>query len=280
MSANSSPRSAAPASARRERISFWESTGPAFPSLKGAPSTRYYFEGERLLFREFFPKLGGLSLLKTDLWDEAKNTEILVWAAEQGARPFGLDISLGLTRQARAALEGHDPGLVTADVRALPFAEGAFDLVYSMGTIEHFEEYEAAVREIHRVLKPGGRALVGVPNKLDPFLRPVLVFLLNKMGLYAYGREKSFTPGQLRRLLRSAGFRVRATSGLLFLPGWLRLLDLWFHTRVPALTRLTRALIRPFALVYQACPRLRRHGYLLAVLADKQPPAFQAKNRR
>ena len=44
-----------------------------------------------------------------------------------------------------------------------------------MGTIEHFDESDAAVREMWRVLKPGGRAVVGVPNRLDPFLRPLLV---------------------------------------------------------------------------------------------------------
>jgi ubiquinone/menaquinone biosynthesis C-methylase UbiE len=63
---------------------------------------------------------------------------------------------------------------VVGDVRAIPFREGSVDAVYSMGTIEHFEEYAQAVREIFRVLRPGGTAIVGVLNKLDPFLRPLL----------------------------------------------------------------------------------------------------------
>ena len=45
------------------------------------------------------------------------------------------------------------------------------------------------------MLKPGGTAIIGVPNKLDPFLRPLLVHVLNALGFYAYGMEKSFTPG-------------------------------------------------------------------------------------
>src|SRR5262249_11840460 len=151
-----------------------ESVGETFPSLKGATSTRYYFECERRLCETFFPTLCGRSLFKTDLWDEAKNTEILLWAAQQGARPHGVDIAFEIVRDATAVLATHCPNCTVSDVRALPFQTDAFDLVYSMGTIEHFADSEIAVREIARVLKPGGTAIIGVPNKLDPFLRPLL----------------------------------------------------------------------------------------------------------
>jgi ubiquinone/menaquinone biosynthesis C-methylase UbiE len=113
------------------------------------------------------PKLRELVVLKTDLWDEAKNTEILRWVAEQGARPAGVDVSLDIVRAASGVLAAHHPALVGGDVRALPFRDASVDVVYSMGTIEHFPEYPAAVREIFRVLRPGGTAIVGVPNKLD-----------------------------------------------------------------------------------------------------------------
>jgi hypothetical protein len=70
---------------RYERPPFWDDVGANFPSLKGAVSTDYYFDCERWLFETYFPKLRELVVLKTDLWDEAKNTEILRWAADQGA---------------------------------------------------------------------------------------------------------------------------------------------------------------------------------------------------
>ncbi len=72
---------------RAAYLSFWNSVGTNFPSLKGAASTDYYFQCERTLCSEYFPKLNGQRIFKTDLWDEAKNTEILRWTAEQGARP-------------------------------------------------------------------------------------------------------------------------------------------------------------------------------------------------
>lgn len=252
---------------------FWGEVGAAFPSLKGAASTRYYFECEAWLHRRFFPSLAGRRLLKTDLWDEAKNTEILRWAAEQGVRPVGVDVAPDVVGEAARVLRPHRPALALADVRALPFREASVDLVYSMGTIEHFPETDVAAREIARVLRPGGTAIIGVPNKLDPFLRPLLVHLLNRWGRYAYGMERSFTPRALRRLVEAAGLRVTAESGILFIPGWLRMADLWCHTRRSPLARLTTLLVRPFAWLYRRVPAVRRHGYLIAVVAVKPAAA-------
>ena len=255
---------------------FWGNVGETFPSLKGATSTRYYFECERWLCQTYFPALAGRSVLKTDLWDEAKNTEILRWLAQQGARPHGVDIALEVVRDARAVLACHRPGFAVSDLRALPFEAETFDLVYSMGTIEHFAESDVAVREIFRVLKPGGTAIIGVPNKLDPFLRPLMVHCLNMLGAYSYGMERSFTSGGLRRLVETAGFRVSAVSGILFIPGWLRMLDLLCHTRLPALARLTGWLVEPFRWLYRRVPAVRRHGYLIACVASKPRAAYGA----
>jgi SAM-dependent methyltransferase len=249
--------------------SFWDDVGAHFPSLKGAPSTAYYFECERWLFETFAPKLCDRVVAKTDLWDEAKNTEILRWVAEQGASPAGIDVSLPTVRAARAVLASHRPAFAGGDVRAMPFRTGSVDVVYSMGTIEHFPEYAEAVGEIFRVLKPGGLAIVGVPNKLDPFLRPLMVHVLNACGLYGYGMEKSFTPGALQRLLESAGFRVTARTGILFMPGWLRMLELWLYTRQSPLTGVTTPFVRLFAWLYRRVPAVRRHGYLTVCVAAR-----------
>jgi SAM-dependent methyltransferase len=248
---------------------FWSGVGTDFPSLKGAVSTDYYAECEQTLLRDLFPDLRGKRLFKTDLWDEAKNTEILGWAAERGARVAGCDIAVATVAQARGVLHQHRPAFAGGDVRRIPFADDTFDLLYSTGTIEHFPEYRDAVAECYRVLKPGGRAIIGVPNKLDPFLRPLMVAVLNGLGRYDYGVEKSFTARGLRRLLEDAGFRVLGHSGILFMPGWLRMADLWFHTRGSRLRSLTGALTRPFAALYRHVPAVRRHGYLVALSVEK-----------
>ncbi len=72
---------------------FWEGVGRDFPVLTGAASTDYYFRNEARLLSEQLPPLAGCRLLKTDLWDEAKNTRILAGGRRKGARVYGVDVA-------------------------------------------------------------------------------------------------------------------------------------------------------------------------------------------
>lgn len=251
--------------------SFWNEVGRSFPSLYTAPSTSYYFECERGLFERHFFSLKGKKVFKTDLWDEAKNSQILRWVAEQGAEVYGADISVIISQKAGRLFENKGLGcrFVAADLRAVPFAENSFDLLYSMGTIEHFLEHNQAVAECHRVLRRGGLAIIGVPNRFDPFLRPLMVVALTKMGLYSYGYEKSFSFRQLEKMLEKAGFQVLGRTGILFMPGWLRVADLYLHVHHPGLTALTKPFVSFFQRLSRKFPGLRRHGYLIACLVRK-----------
>ncbi|CAN5433151.1 hypothetical protein BH23ACI1_BH23ACI1_08830 [soil metagenome] len=248
---------------------FWARVGARFPDLGGAASTRYYAQNEQRLFTEHLPDLAGLRLLKTDLWDEARNTRILVWAAARGAQTYGVDISEPTVIKARAAFPRDTLRCAVSDVRDLPFVDASFDAIYSMGTIEHFDETMRAVAEISRVLRPGGRAIVGVPNRHDPFLRPLLVTGLQALGLYAYGYEKSYSRRRFGHMLEEAGLKIVAETAILFIPGWLRMLDLACHAWCRPLTRVTGACVAPFALLDQHVPAVRRHGYLLATVVEK-----------
>lgn len=248
---------------------FWSGVGERFPDLAGAASTTFYAANEQRLFEEHLPALPGLRILKTDLWDEAKNTRILAWASERGASAYGIDISPPTVVQAARAFS---PGALRAcvsDVRAIPFRDASFDAIYSMGTIEHFAETEAAIVEMARVLKPGGRAIIGVPNRHDPFLRPAFAALLQATGLYAYGLEKSYSRRALREMIERAGLTVVAETAILFIPGWLRIVDLACHSWCPPLAVITGWCVYPFVLLDRYVPLVRKHGYLLATIATK-----------
>jgi SAM-dependent methyltransferase len=60
----------------------------------------------------------------------------------------------------RFALFGLKGEFQVADAENLDFPDESFDVVYSHGVLHHTPDMDAAVHEIHRVLKPGGRAIV------------------------------------------------------------------------------------------------------------------------
>jgi ubiquinone/menaquinone biosynthesis C-methylase UbiE len=73
-------------------------------------------------------------------------------------RLTGLDIdeALLVEAHARARRTATRCELVHGDVRAMPFADGTFDVVVDFGTLFHIARPEAALHEIARVLRPGG----------------------------------------------------------------------------------------------------------------------------
>ncbi len=82
--------------------------------------------------------------------------------AEAGADYTGVDLTEAAVDLARRRFElSNLPGSFrTADAEKLDFADESFDVVYSHGVLHHTPETGKAIQEIHRVLRPGGRAVV------------------------------------------------------------------------------------------------------------------------
>lgn len=256
---------------RRQQRERWENVAHTLSDLYPAPSTQYYRRCEVALVERYLGPLRGKKILKLDLWNEAVNTRLLQWMESQGAEVYGIDLSVTTTRRACAnfASEGRTGHFAQADIRGLPFASGSFDCVYTMGTIEHIEEYELAIREVRRVLKKGGTTVIGVPHKWDPFLRPLIVWILERFDAYPYTPERAFGGNELRATVERNGLRVTDRSGLMFVPGVIRLLDLFLHVHAPAWCRLSPLLLWPFEQAERRWDWARRLGYLVAVAARK-----------
>ena len=84
---------------------------------------------------------------------------------------FPCDITVGLdVYRHPEALSAPPTHLVLGSMDDLPFRDGAFSLVTLNTVAEHFEHPEAVLREIHRILEPGGHVLLHTTNRRSPLI--------------------------------------------------------------------------------------------------------------
>jgi SAM-dependent methyltransferase len=168
--------------------------------------------------------IGGQSVarvLKTDAFDEAVGTGLCPSLAATARSVVAMDLSVEVLHLAKGT---QAIPLAAADVLALPFRTGAFALVFSNSTLDHFEsatDIERALREIHRVLGPGGQLVLTLDNPLNPAvaLRNALPFYwLHKLRLVPYRVGATCGPRRLRSMLEGAGFEVGQVTALLHVP--------------------------------------------------------------
>lgn len=127
--------------------------------------------------------------------------------ARTGARIHSLDLTLELLERARARMgrSGECLRFVRGDAMRLPYRDSTFDAVYGSSVLHHLE-LEATVREIFRVLRPGGRLVFAEPNLLNPqvLVTSKIGWLRDRFGFSP--DEMAFTRFHCARMLRRVGF--------------------------------------------------------------------------
>ena len=101
--------------------------------------------------------------------------------------------------------------VVVGDVCNLPFKATRFDLVFSQGTIEHFKDPRAALREQHFVLKSGGLILVDVPQKYNIYTLGKHALML--LGLWPGHWETQYSLAEAETMLRKGDFDIVDSYG-------------------------------------------------------------------
>src|SRR5205809_2540991 len=150
---------------------------------------------------------------------------------------LGIPEAHGVDLDAVALEEARGKGVVTQqlDMRhgTLPFPDSSFDLVTSFGVLDYLPDFDPMLREIYRVLRPGGYVLISLPNLagwqnrlfllFGYQLRDVEVSRERVVGVHRWyasdshpvGHIHTVTVGAFRELMEHHGFHtVRVTRGV------------------------------------------------------------------
>jgi ubiquinone/menaquinone biosynthesis C-methylase UbiE len=147
---------------------------------------------------------------------------VAIEMAKGGAyRVTGLDVSRTMVELARrnAAEAGVDVAFRQGNVSAMPFADNSFDLLACSAAFKNFSEPHRALEEMHRVLRPGGTAVVldlrkDVPmSEIGRYFRALGLSTINRWITLATFRfmllKRAYTPAQFEAMLADIPFRSK-----------------------------------------------------------------------
>lgn len=119
----------------------------------------------------------------------------LPYLAARARLAVGGDYTMPLLREARSHVDGTP--LVRMDAQHLPFRDASFDAVLMLEMVYYLPDQAAAVAECRRVLKPGGKVLVCLPNRERPDFNP------------SPFSTRYPSAAEMRALLKDGGFEPR-----------------------------------------------------------------------
>ncbi|MBN2572525.1 MAG: class I SAM-dependent methyltransferase [Ignavibacteriales bacterium] len=102
------------------------------------------------------------------------------------------------------------PNSIIADCRETNFPDNTFDIVYSAGLMEHFEDEKPLLDEWKRILKPNGYMLTFIPAKYSLWQ----FYQLLHFGKWKHGYEKAYTHKKLLKLFEKNNFEIIEVLGI------------------------------------------------------------------
>jgi ubiquinone/menaquinone biosynthesis C-methylase UbiE len=153
--------------------------------------------------------------------DVACGTGVVARLAATKVRPgqvTGLDLNAGMLAVARSLPNDGTPiNWVESSALDMPFPSGHFDVVLCQQGLQFFPNQPGALRELHRVLREGGRAALSVYSPIERTPGANAVQALDQVlgpeaSRIKRGEHSFANPGQLESLLRDAGFGAVVVS--------------------------------------------------------------------
>jgi 2-polyprenyl-3-methyl-5-hydroxy-6-metoxy-1,4-benzoquinol methylase len=137
------------------------------------------------------------------------------------SRVVGVDINFPELQNAAAGSGVETAEYVLTDGLVLPFESEMFDAIVSIDVMEHAEDDVALMREMSRVLKPGGLLTMTVPNAEYPFTFDPVNYVLKvaggrhlPFGMWGFGHRRLYTVESLSNLLTRVGLEVQEARGM------------------------------------------------------------------
>jgi SAM-dependent methyltransferase len=166
-----------------------------------------------------------LVLLDVGCWDGAATER---YARALGARALGIEVfeAPAVAAQSR----GIEVARIDLESEPFPWADGSVDVVVCNQVFEHLKNVWRPMSEIHRVLRPGGWALLSVPNLASLHNRVMLALGLQPTSIRTFGPHvRGFTRREFERFVTHGGaFTLERSRGVGFhplLPPWSRPLN-------------------------------------------------------
>jgi SAM-dependent methyltransferase len=146
-----------------------------------------------------------------------------------GADAWGIEFEEDKVARFKADNPQQAHRVIVGDVQSLAFEDARFDIVLANEVLEHVPDDALGLREMYRVLKPGGRLFVFSPNRLYPFeihgvyikktdrLVPIHTPLVPYIPVRLGGRyfrywARNYWPWELRALVAATGFQINQTD--------------------------------------------------------------------
>lgn len=144
-----------------------------------------------------------LEAVKYFIPDEARGIEIGVGSG-LFAQPTGIQYGVEPSATMRAKAEERGITVYEGVAENLPLKDGSYDFALLVTTICFVDDIMQTFREIYRILRPGGRAIIGFVDKDSPVGR---IYQRNKGKSKFYREASFFTTGEVLDYLEQSGFR-------------------------------------------------------------------------
>jgi ubiquinone/menaquinone biosynthesis C-methylase UbiE len=124
---------------------------------------------------------------------------------------YGVDLSTKMIENAKEHFKNNDNfHFIKSSSESVPLENDLFDIIISTNSFHHYLHPEKAMKEIHRLLKPGGKIYI-----LDPTADLLIVKIANKIiKLFEPGHVKLYSTDEFRRLILDAGLKYAGCNAI------------------------------------------------------------------